>query len=51
MMGIASGSNPNQHHLLKYLDENPDRRTDDSLSNFEPVTQAVIDFATEEFGW
>lgn len=48
---LFGGSNPNQHHLLKYLDENPDRRTDDSLSNFEPVTQAVIDFATEEFGW
>lgn len=49
---LFGGSNPGQDALHKYLDENPDRRTHDSLSNFEPVTKPVRDFTQTEFeGW
>ncbi|GBE83026.1 DAO-domain-containing protein [Sparassis crispa] len=50
---LFGGSNPNQGELFKYVDEDPERRsTDDSLSNFAPVTQAVIELTQKDFiGW
>ncbi|KAK0483681.1 DAO-domain-containing protein [Armillaria novae-zelandiae] len=46
---LFGGSNPGQHALLKYLEEHPDERTNDSLTNFKPVTKAVDDFIQNEF--
>ncbi|KAK0450918.1 DAO-domain-containing protein [Armillaria borealis] len=46
---LFGGSNPGQHALLKYLEEHPDERTNDGLTNFEPVTKAVDDFIQNEF--
>ena len=38
--------------LEKYVDEKPERRTFDGLSNFEPVTKPVKEFTQNEFeGW
>lgn len=49
---LFGGSNPGQHALLKYLQEHPDERTNDGLTNFAPVTKAVDDFIQSEFaGW
>ncbi|KAK0483682.1 DAO-domain-containing protein [Armillaria novae-zelandiae] len=46
---LFGGSNPGQHALLKYLEEHPDERSNDGLTNFEPVTKAVDDFIQNEF--
>ncbi|PBK78208.1 FAD/NAD(P)-binding domain-containing protein [Armillaria solidipes] len=46
---LFGGSNPGQHALLKYLEKHPDERTNDGLTNFEPVTKAVDDFIQNEF--
>ncbi|RSH90384.1 hypothetical protein EHS25_000989 [Saitozyma podzolica] len=48
---LFGGSAPNQHKLLEYVAHDPARRTDDSLVNFEPVTQAVRDLGKNGFGW
>ncbi|KAF7317231.1 FAD-dependent oxidoreductase [Mycena chlorophos] len=51
---LFGGDNPNQHWLKAYLaqDESGMRLFDDSLSDFEPVTQAVRDLATQSLeGW
>ncbi|KAK0459782.1 DAO-domain-containing protein [Desarmillaria tabescens] len=46
---LFGGSNPGQHALLKYIEEHPDERTNDGLTNFEPITKAVDDFIQSEF--
>ena len=49
---LFGGSNPGQGELEKYVDEKPERRTFDGLSNFEPVTKPVREFTQNEFeGW
>ncbi|KAI5885671.1 DAO-domain-containing protein [Schizophyllum commune H4-8] len=49
---LFGGSNPGQGELEKYVDEKPERRTCDGLSNFEPVTRPVREFTQNEFeGW
>ncbi|KAF8922380.1 DAO-domain-containing protein [Mucidula mucida] len=49
---LFGGSNPAQHHLMEYLESHPEERTNDGLSNFKPVTKAVVDFIEGEFeGW
>ncbi|KAL1664913.1 FAD dependent oxidoreductase [Schizophyllum commune] len=49
---LFGGSNPGQGELEKYVDERPERRTFDGLSNFEPVTKPVREFTQNEFeGW
>ncbi|GFZ43442.1 hypothetical protein JCM24511_01162 [Saitozyma sp. JCM 24511] len=48
---LFGGSAPNQHKLLEYVAHDPARRTDDSLVNFEPVTQAVRDLGKNGFRW
>lgn len=49
---LFGGSNPNQSQLKAYLDADPNRLFDDSLSNFKPVTDAVEDFTSTAFdGW
>ncbi|KAF7362646.1 FAD-dependent oxidoreductase [Mycena venus] len=46
---LFGGSNPNQGQLKAYLDADPDRLFDDSLSNFKPVTAAVEDLTSSAF--
>jgi hypothetical protein len=49
---LFGGSNPNQSQLKAYLDADPNRLFDDSLSNFKPVTDAVEDLTSTAFeGW
>ncbi|KAJ7758602.1 DAO-domain-containing protein [Mycena metata] len=49
---LFGGDNPNQPKLKAYLDEDPNRLFDDSLSNFAPVTAAVEDLTSAAFeGW
>ena len=48
---LFGGAAPNQQCLLDYVAEDPARRTDDSLMDFEPVTRAVKDLARDGFGW
>ncbi|VDB89216.1 unnamed protein product [Peniophora sp. CBMAI 1063] len=49
---LFGGDNPGYKDLYKYVAEDPVRRTDDSLSNFEPVTAEVRNFAENNFeGW
>ncbi|OCF45328.1 hypothetical protein I317_00851 [Kwoniella heveanensis CBS 569] len=48
---LFGGSAPNQHHLIEYVEKDERRRTDDSLVNFEPVTEAVRKLGTEGFQW
>ncbi|KAJ7076685.1 DAO-domain-containing protein [Mycena belliarum] len=49
---LFGGSNPNQGQLKAYLDEDPMRLFDDSLGNFQPVTDAVNDLTSNAFeGW
>lgn len=49
---LFGGQNPGYKDLYKYIAEDPVRRTDDSLSNFEPVTAEVRSFAENNFeGW
>ncbi|KAK4685062.1 hypothetical protein P7C73_g5095, partial [Tremellales sp. Uapishka_1] len=47
---LVGGSNPNNYKLLDYVAEDPTRRTDDSLTDFEPVTDAVKDLTQHGFG-
>ncbi|WWC58905.1 uncharacterized protein I303_101450 [Kwoniella dejecticola CBS 10117] len=46
---LFGGAAPNQHKLLEYVGEDQRRRIDDSLMNFEPVTEAVKKLGTEGF--
>ncbi|KZV63656.1 DAO-domain-containing protein [Peniophora sp. CONT] len=49
---LFGGDNPGYKDLYKYVAADPTRRTDDSLSNFEPVTAEVRSFAENNFeGW
>ncbi|WVO24383.1 uncharacterized protein IAS62_005749 [Cryptococcus decagattii] len=49
---LFGGSAPNQQRLLDYVAEDPEnRQTDDSLTNFEPVTEAVRKLGREGFEW
>nr|KIR84852.1 hypothetical protein I308_05028 [Cryptococcus tetragattii IND107] len=49
---LFGGSAPNQQRLLDYVAEDPEnRQTDDSLANFEPVTEAVRKLGREGFEW
>ncbi|WVQ82459.1 hypothetical protein IAT38_004588 [Cryptococcus sp. DSM 104549] len=48
---LFGGSPPNQYRLLEYVKQDPARRTDDSLINFEPVTESVRKLGTEGFEW
>ncbi|KAJ6493198.1 DAO-domain-containing protein [Mycena sanguinolenta] len=49
---LFGGGNPNQDQLKAYLDADPNRLFDDSLSNFKPVTDAVRDLTSASFeGW
>lgn len=49
---LFGGSNPAQGKLKEYLSGSFSRLYDDSLSNFEPVTNAVKEFTAAEFeGW
>ncbi|WRT64413.1 uncharacterized protein IL334_001345 [Kwoniella shivajii] len=48
---LFGGAAPNQSKLLEYVAEDQFRRTDDSLTNFEPVTAAVRKLGTEGLEW
>ncbi|WVR06122.1 hypothetical protein IAU60_003152 [Kwoniella sp. DSM 27419] len=48
---LFGGSAPNQHKLIEHVEKDQARRTDDSLVNFEPVTEAVRKLGTEGFQW
>ncbi|WWC86544.1 uncharacterized protein L201_001421 [Kwoniella dendrophila CBS 6074] len=48
---LFGGAAPNQPKLLDYVAEDQSRRIDDSLTNFEPVTDAVKKLGTEGFEW
>ncbi|KAJ7253292.1 DAO-domain-containing protein [Mycena rebaudengoi] len=49
---LFGGSAPNQKKLNEYLDADPTRLFDDSLSNFQPVTDAVNELTSTAFdGW
>lgn len=49
---LFGGSNSGQKEFDKWLDEHPERRTDDSFSGVAVVTDAVKEFADREFeGW
>ncbi|KAJ6626711.1 DAO-domain-containing protein [Mycena sp. CBHHK59/15] len=49
---LFGGSNPNQGKLTEYLNQDPSRLYNDSLSDFKPVTDAVIDLTSAAFeGW
>ncbi|KAJ7667035.1 DAO-domain-containing protein [Mycena rosella] len=49
---LFGGSNPNQGQLKAYLDADPARLFDDSLGNFQPVTDAVDELTASAFaGW
>lgn len=49
---LFGGSAPNQQRLLDYVAEDlKNRQTDDSLTNFEPVTEAVRKLGREGFEW
>ncbi|KIR71019.1 hypothetical protein I310_05433 [Cryptococcus deuterogattii CA1014] len=49
---LFGGSAPNQQRLLDYVAEDPEnRQTDDSLTDFEPVTEAVRKLGREGFEW
>ncbi|KAK8866191.1 hypothetical protein IAR55_001342 [Kwoniella newhampshirensis] len=48
---LFGGAAPNQHHLNDYVNADEKRKTDDSLINFEPVTEAVRDLGTNGFQW
>ena len=48
---LFGGSAPNQQKLLDYVGEDPKRRTNDGLANFEPVTRAVQDLGRDGFQW
>ncbi|EAL17431.1 hypothetical protein CNBM2350 [Cryptococcus deneoformans B-3501A] len=49
---LFGGSAPNQQRLLDYVAEDPkNRQTNDSLTNFEPVTEAVRKLGREGLEW
>ncbi|WVW82635.1 hypothetical protein I302_104646 [Kwoniella bestiolae CBS 10118] len=48
---LFGGAAPNQSKLLEYVAKDQRRRIDDSLTNFEPVTEAVRKLGTEGFDW
>lgn len=48
---LFGGSAPNQQYLLDYVKEDERRRTDDSLTNFGKVTEAVQTLVRDGFGW
>ncbi|ORX34976.1 putative FAD dependent oxidoreductase [Kockovaella imperatae] len=49
---LFGGSAPNQQKLMDYVAEDPvNRRADDSLMDFEPVTDAVKTLTRDNFGW
>ncbi|WWD17602.1 hypothetical protein CI109_102043 [Kwoniella shandongensis] len=49
---VLFGGTPfNQYKLLKYVEEDEARRTDDSLDNFMPVTDSVKELGTTGFQW
>ncbi|KAL1737711.1 hypothetical protein HDZ31DRAFT_78943, partial [Schizophyllum fasciatum] len=49
---LFGGSNPGQAALEAYVRAKPERCTQDSLANFEPVTKPVREFTQAEFeGW
>ncbi|KAJ7627132.1 DAO-domain-containing protein [Roridomyces roridus] len=49
---LFGGDGPNQRKLKEYLAEDPPRLFDDSLSDFQPITDAVTDLTSTTFdGW
>ncbi|WWC99984.1 hypothetical protein V866_006893 [Kwoniella sp. B9012] len=48
---LFGGAAPNQNKLLDYVAKDQRRRIDDTLTNFEPVTEAVRTLGTEGFEW
>ncbi|WWC66135.1 uncharacterized protein I206_100035 [Kwoniella pini CBS 10737] len=48
---LFGGAAPNQSKLLDYVAKDQKRRIDDSLTDFEPVTEAVRTLGTEGFEW
>lgn len=49
---LFGGSNLGQPEFEKWLQDHPERCIDDGLTDFEPVSKAVQDFAESEFtGW
>ena len=48
---LFGGWAPRQHELLEYVAQDPRRQTDDGLTDFEPVTEAVREFGTNGFQW
>ncbi|KAK6906014.1 hypothetical protein I203_106849 [Kwoniella mangroviensis CBS 8507] len=46
---LFGGAAPNQNKLLDYVAKDQRRRIDDTLTNFEPVTEAVRTLGTEGF--
>ncbi|EED12969.1 conserved hypothetical protein [Talaromyces stipitatus ATCC 10500] len=49
---LFGGSNPGQNDLLKWLENNSNRRTDDGMTGFDSISKAVQEFAVKELkGW
>lgn len=48
---LFGGSAPNQQYLLDHIEEDERRRTDDSLTDFSKVTEAVETLVRDGFGW
>ncbi|KAL3466249.1 FAD dependent oxidoreductase [Aspergillus heterothallicus] len=49
---LFGGSNPGQRAFEDWIQKHPERRIDDGLEGFKPVTEAVKTFAeTEIIGW
>jgi glycine/D-amino acid oxidase-like deaminating enzyme len=46
---LFGGSNPGQRQFEKWLEDHPERYTDDGLVDFKPVTNAVQEFAESQF--
>lgn len=46
---MFGGSNPGQREFAQWLDEHPERCVDDSLLNFESISNAIEKFTESEF--
>lgn len=49
---LFGGDNPNFHYLTSLFASHPHLKSDDRITNFEPIQEAVTDFTSAEFsGW
>lgn len=49
---LFGGSNPGQAEFYRWLENNPERATDDNIAGFPSVTEAVKDFTDAQLtGW